>query len=175
MLGLFIQTKAQEFGIPANEIPENFGERVVEHINTLEVDKAKNTAVQMAAHLAAAGDFEKAGRFFRESLAGGTISIFNENRARRYGRKVQQDREFRKRGTEARQQQGQETKKRVFEAVEDLFRAWPNPKIPPVDQVAARAAELTGIKKSTVTSCLSRAKRDELWTKTKADRDERTK
>jgi hypothetical protein len=174
LLGLFIQTKAQEFGIPANEIPEDFAERVVERVKTSEVDKAKNAAWQMAAHLAAAGDFEKAGRFFRESLAGGTISIVNENRARRHVRKVQQDREFRKLGKEARQRQGQETKKRVFEAVEDLFKAWPNPKKPTGRQLARRVAQETGIPEPTVRPHLPEKTVESLWAAAKQHKMDQT-
>ena len=128
----------------------------------------------MAAHLAAAGDFEKAGRFLREYLTGGTKSIADENRARRYVRKVQQDREFRKLGNKARQRQKRHKKKLVLDKAQKLLNAWPNPKKPTGRQLALRVAKETGIPEPTVRPHLPEKTVESLWAKARQHKMDQT-
>lgn len=66
LLGYFIAAQADDLGIPLNQIPEEFAERVRQHVLTLETATAKNAAVEKALHKAASGDFDTAGKLLRE-------------------------------------------------------------------------------------------------------------
>ena len=163
LLGILIQTRAQELGIPVNEITEDDCKELIEYFKTCETSTAKHAAFEKAVHLAAAGDFETAGQFIREYLNDGSNSIVNEVRAGRYAHKVEQEREFRERGVQAKQQQGREKKQIVLDKARELLKKWLNPKRPTGHHLARRVAEITGIPKSTVRRYLPEATMTELW------------
>lgn len=75
LLGYFIAEQADMLGIPPNQIPEEFAEKVRQHVMTLEAATAKVAAVEKALHKAASGDFETAGRLLREHMVGGAIAM----------------------------------------------------------------------------------------------------
>lgn len=75
LLGWFIAAQADDLGIPADQIPEDFGDQVRQHVLTLEAENAKNAALEKALHKAANGNFEGAGRFLRELMQDGALSM----------------------------------------------------------------------------------------------------
>ncbi|BAN35023.1 hypothetical protein SCD_n01194 [Sulfuricella denitrificans skB26] len=78
LLGWFIAVQADDLGIPfeqINQIPEHFAEQVRKRVLTIETDTVENFAVEKALHKAASGDFETAGRFIREHMISGGVSI----------------------------------------------------------------------------------------------------
>jgi len=75
LLGYFIAAQADMLDIPIDQIPEEFAERVRQHVLTLESDTAANAAVEKALHKAASGDFETAGRLLREHMWSGAGAL----------------------------------------------------------------------------------------------------
>ncbi|MBS0323745.1 MAG: hypothetical protein JSR19_07830 [Proteobacteria bacterium] len=75
LLGYFIAAQADDLGIPRDQIPDEFAERVRAHVLTLETATAKNAAVEKALHKAAGGDFEAAGKLLREHMIAGAVAL----------------------------------------------------------------------------------------------------
>lgn len=75
LLEYFIAAQADMLSIPVDQIPEEFVERVRQHVLTLESDTATNAAVEKALHKAASGDFETAGRLLREHMLSGAVAL----------------------------------------------------------------------------------------------------
>jgi hypothetical protein len=65
LLGWYVAAVAEKNGIPPDAIPPEFAEAVVAAVLEVEADTAHNTPVEKALHLAARGDFEKAGHIAR--------------------------------------------------------------------------------------------------------------
>ena len=92
-----------------------------------------------------------------------TFGSYSTKSLGRYGRKVQQDREFRKLGKKAKQRQGRHKKEIVLDKAQELLNAWPNPKKPTGRQLARRVAQETGIPEPTVRPHLPEKMVESLW------------
>jgi hypothetical protein len=75
LIGWFVMTQAYDLDLPIDHIPDEFAERVRQYVLTQEAETAKNAAIEKALHKAASGDFESAGRFLREYLKCGAVSL----------------------------------------------------------------------------------------------------
>ena len=75
LLGYYIAAQAADLDIPADQIMQDFAEQVRQHVLTLESQTASNAALEKALHKAAGGDFETAGRLFRELVDHGVLHI----------------------------------------------------------------------------------------------------
>ena len=157
--------RAQALGM--DEVTEDFCARVVERVKTFDVSTAKHTALEKAFHLAAAGEFERSGIIFRDDMTEGGKLKKLENVAQRYVpagiRKLEQAREFGKRGAKVKRQQGQKNREAVLGAAKDILKKRKNPKRPSVRQLALLIVKQTDLSDSTVRHVLTKAELDKLW------------
>ena len=93
ILALFIGVQAEQLGIPANKISEEFAKEVIKYILTLEASSARLDSVEKALHLAAKGELEKAGERIRHHIVRSgfelkyiPIGINKSRQARDFGR-----------------------------------------------------------------------------------------
>jgi hypothetical protein len=132
ILSLFIAVQADELGIPADNLPEGFRGQVIEHILGLEASSARLDPVEKALHMAARGDFERAGGRIREHLIRGAIEL-------KYVpigiSKSQQAQDFGRRGAEANKALGSANRERVYVAAMKILA---ERKSPPSDRQMAR-------------------------------------
>ena len=75
LLGLFFGLQAHDLGIPANQISDEFAERVRQYVLTIESKTAKDAAVEKALHKAVQGDFVTAGHLLREFMETSALNI----------------------------------------------------------------------------------------------------
>ena len=167
LLGILIQTRAQELGIPVNEITEDDCEQLIEYFKSCETSTAKHAAFEKAVHLAAAGDFETAGQFIREHLNDGAESIAWKNLGKRFVpagiRKLEQAREFGERGGSVKRQQGQKNREAVLDAAERIIETRKNSRRPTGRELAPDIAQQTGLSESAVRRHLTKASLDRIW------------
>ena len=119
ILGLFIAAQAEEVGIPPSDVPEEFGNRVVEYVLGLKANSAKAAPLEMVLHNAALGDFEKAGKIMREDLVRGVIEL----KFVPLGiQKFEQAREFGQRGAESNKSIGKSNRQSVLKAAKVILK-----------------------------------------------------
>ena len=166
LLGIFIQVQAQDLGIPTDQIPDDFGEKVVEHVKTQKAGSAREAALEKALHFAAEGDFKTSGRFLREHMVGGANSIAIADLARRYVptgiRKLEQAREFGDRGGSINRREGLENRQAVLAVAGEIIRNRKNTRRPTVRQLAPDIARETKLSESTVRRHLTKAELNKL-------------
>lgn len=164
LLGIFIQIQAQDFGIPADQIPDDFGERVVEYVKTLEASTASKAAIEKALHKAAGGDFQAAGKFLRESITSGADTIALEKIARQYVpigiRKSDQAKEFGSRGAASNREIGLANRQAILAAAKEILDG--RTRKPTGRKLAGTVAQKTGIPFDTVRGHLQKLRKDKI-------------
>lgn len=156
LLGYFIAAQADDLGIPPDQIPEEFAERVRQHVLTLETQAARNAAVEKALHKAASGDFETAGRILREYMLTSAVALkfipigINKfEQASRFGRE----------GAKSNKAEGATNESSVLKAAKEILKEWSRAS-PPSDRHLAQLIEKeTGIPKNTVRGHLTKLRK----------------
>jgi len=158
LLGYFIAAQAYDLGIPPDQIPEEFAEQVRQRVLTLETALAGNAALEKALHKAAGGDFETAGRLFREHMLSGATAL----KFIPIGiKKSAQAKSFGNTGTKKKKEQGAETEKTVLDAAKEILASRDTP--PSSDRQFAQLIEpITGIPANTVRTHLRRLRSKKL-------------
>lgn len=118
ILGLFIVAQAEEVGIPPTDVPDEFGNRVIEYVLGLKADSARLAPLEMVLHTAAGGDFEKAGKIMREDLTRGVMEL----KFVPLGiQKFEQAKEFGQRGAESNKAIGEANREAVLAAANAIL------------------------------------------------------
>lgn len=142
LLAYAIADEASKAGIPLDQIPEQFAERVRQHALTAEANTARNAAVEKALRKAASGDSETAGRLLREHLDREANALkfipIGINRAL-------QASEFGIKGAKANKSVGAENRHAVLVAATDILAAWTTGPEPSVRRLAELVAQRVGI------------------------------
>ena len=164
LLPLFIHSQAQDLGIPADQISEDFVERVVEYVKTLEASTASKAAIEKALHKAAGGDYQAAGKFLREWLTSGAETIALEKIARRYVpigiRKSDQAKEFGSRGAASNREIGRANQQKILATAKEILDG--RTRKPTDRDLAGRVAKKTGIRFDTVRGHLQKLRKDKI-------------
>jgi hypothetical protein len=75
LLWFFAAVRAENLGLPVDRMTEAFIGRIRQQMPTQETSNVKDAALEKALHKAASGDFEAAGKFLREHMIGGAVTM----------------------------------------------------------------------------------------------------
>lgn len=78
-LNICIAAEAENHGLPADSIPEEFSNRMISLFREIEAEHAKHTTVEKVLHKAATGDDSTAGRLLKEHMSAGAENMANAN------------------------------------------------------------------------------------------------
>lgn len=157
LLGYFIATQADDLGIAIDHISEEFSERVRQHVLTLESETAKDAAVEKALHKAASGNFEKAGKLFREYLIAGAVAV----KFIPIGiKKSMQASEFGRKGARQKKEEGEANSLAVLNAANEILGEWKAKQKPSARRLAQLIADKTLIPVETVRTHLKKSRED---------------
>ncbi len=157
LLGWFIMVQADDLGLPVDQIPEEFAERVRQYVLTIETSSAKNAAVEKALHKAASGDFEAAGKFLREHMIDGAISmkfipigINKSAQATKFGRE----------GAKLNKEEGEFNRMKVLNAAKEILAK--RTRKPSLRELASLIEKQTGVSFNTVRGHLNKLRQDKI-------------
>lgn len=145
LLDSFVYAQTVDLGLPVDQIPEAFVERVRQYILTIETKLARSAALEKALHKAALGDFETAGRFLREHMTAGAVAMkfipIGVNRSR-------QAMEFGKVGANKKRATSADNRQKVLTAAQVILAG--RTRKPTQRALAGLIAETTNISANTV-------------------------
>jgi len=155
LLAWAIGSKAEQLGLPVDEVPEKFAGLIREHIPASEATTAKNAAVEKALHKAAGGDFETAGKLIREHLIHGSIEMmFLPIGIKRW----EQVKDFGQRGAEEAKQTGARNRADVLKSAIKILEA--RTKRISTRQLSEQIEKDIGMPKNTVRGHLQKLKKE---------------
>jgi hypothetical protein len=157
LLGYFIAVQADDAGIPIDQIPDEFAERVRQHVLTAESRTARNAAVEKALHKAAQGDFEFAGRLLREHMNTRAVALklipIGIN-------KLKQAKKFGRSGAKVKRDEGALNRQAVLDAAQDILATWTSAKPPSERRLSELTAQRTGLSASACRTHISNLRKE---------------
>lgn len=151
LLTCFVAVQADDCGIPISAIPEDFIERVRQHVLAREAQTAQTAAVEKALHKAARGEFEVAGKLLREHMWASAaalkfipIGINRTKQAVDFGRK----------GGHTKKAQGDANRERVLSSARTILKN--RSRKPSLRELASLVSRETGIPVDTVRGHLTK-------------------
>lgn len=164
LLGYFIAVQADDAGIPIDQIPQEFAERVRQHVLTAESRTARNAAVALALHKAASGDFATAGKLLREHMGSGAADIVIGMVALKFApagiRKLRQAAEFGGKGAKTNKDKGAENSQAVLNAAKDILATWTAADPPSERRLSQLTETRTGLSASACRTHISNLRKE---------------
>jgi hypothetical protein len=152
LLAWWVMAESHNAGLPTDNIPEEFAERVRQRVLTLETQTAKDAPVEKALHKAAGGDFNAAGKILREHLKRGADQIIAEKYVPIGMTKVVRDKLYGRLGADHKRQEGEENRRSVEDAARRILEKYQKGGRTPPKQSTLKnlVAKETGLSPKTV-------------------------
>ena len=163
LLGYFIAVQADDAGIPIDQIPDEFAERVRQHVLTAESRTARNAAVALALHKAASGDFATAGKLLREHMSSGAADMAIGMVALKFApagiRRLRQAAEFGGKGAKTNKDKGALNRRAVLDAATEILAGRQSKRPPGRNELAGVISAKIGMPLDTVKGHLTALKK----------------